>query len=80
MALVEMKYAWLQTQLSQQACAANSEHLLLNQTSFAIAAVEMSGHQTIDLFIFRNVGVKQVQSYAPNVREPRTRANQTASH
>ena len=40
----------------------------------------MSSHQTIDLFIFRNVGVKQVQSYPPNIRAPRPRTNQTASH
>ena len=60
MTLVEMKYARLKPELSEQSRAADSEHLLLHQTSLAIAAVKVARHQAIDLFVFRNVGVQQI--------------------
>ncbi len=77
---VEMTDAGIDSEPLQQTCAADSQHHLLDQTSFAIAAVKVSCHQAIGRFILSHVGIQEVKPDAADIGAPHPRAHRSATH
>src|SRR5207237_8855195 len=77
---VEMEDRRIDTQSLQQAHSADTQHHLLDQTGFLIAAVKMTSYQSIDLVVFRNVRVQKVKLHAADISAPHARGNRAATH
>src|SRR5439155_7154194 len=77
---IQMKNRRRNLQVVQQAHAANSQSHFLHETRFAIAAVKMTGNQSIDLFIVADVGVQQVERNPADVCLPDARLHGSTAH
>ncbi len=80
MPLVQVVHAGIEPKFLQQTRAADSQHHLLHQTRFAIAAVQMSRNQPVSRFILSDIGIQKIKLYATHVGPPHTRAHNSLAH
>src|SRR4051794_23338703 len=67
---VQVVHLRVDSETSQQPYAADAQDLFLHDTRLSIAAVKVACDQTIDVCIFGDVGVKQIQRQSSDTRKP----------
>src|SRR5438046_7626883 len=70
MPFVHVKHVRLNSECSERFHSANPEHDLLTHAHLQVAAVKLGSNQSILGFVFRNIGVEEVDVYPSDAQFP----------
>src|SRR5438094_7198633 len=70
MPFVHVKHVRLNSERSERFHSANPEHDLLTHAHLQVAAVKLGSNQSILGFVFRNIGVEEVDVYPSDAQFP----------